>query len=76
MRAGCGRRCLTGYKNKVGVDEAEMHRVFNCGIGMVVIMDQAHAEMAQAIIESHHLAVWEIGHIRESATGEAPTVVV
>jgi phosphoribosylformylglycinamidine cyclo-ligase len=59
-----------------GVDEAEMHRVFNCGIGMVVIMDQAHAEMAQAILESHHLAVWEIGHIRASAAGEAPTVVV
>jgi len=63
-------------QEKGGVDESEMHRVFNCGIGMVVVMDQAHSEMARAILESHHLAVWEIGHIRESAPGEAPTVVV
>jgi len=63
-------------QEKGGVDESEMHRVFNCGIGMVVVMDQAHSEMARAILESHHLAVWEIGHIRESAPGEAPTVVI
>jgi len=59
-----------------GVEEAEMHRVFNCGIGMVVIVDQNHAEMTQAILESHHIAVWNIGHVRASNSGEAPTVVL
>jgi phosphoribosylformylglycinamidine cyclo-ligase len=63
-------------QEKGGVEESEMHRVFNCGIGMVVIMDQAHAEMAQAILESHHLLVWELGQIRESAPNEARTVIV
>ena len=57
------------------VDEAEMHRVFNCGIGMVVVLAAADVPAALAHLAAHHLPAWEIGGIRASAPGEAPTVV-
>lgn len=58
-----------------GVEEAEMHRVFNCGIGMVVVLEAAHADAACALLASHDLPTWKIGVIRRSEPGEAPTVV-
>ena len=58
-----------------GVDEAEMHRVFNCGIGMVVIVAQADAAASRALLIRQGLECWEIGTIRAGAAGEAPTVV-
>lgn len=58
-----------------GVDDAEMHRVFNCGIGMVVVLDPAHAAAARALLARHDMDSWDIGAIRASAPGEAPTVV-
>lgn len=58
------------------VDPHEMHRVFNCGIGFVVIVSSELAEMAQAILESQHVKVWSIGQIRAANQGEAPTVII
>ncbi len=58
-----------------GVDEAEMHRVFNCGIGMVVIVAEADVAATLAHLEASQLPAWDIGRIRVSAPGEAPTVV-
>ena len=58
-----------------GVDEAEMHRVFNCGIGMVVIVAAADVAATLAHLAASALPAWEIGEIRASLPGEAPTVV-
>jgi phosphoribosylformylglycinamidine cyclo-ligase len=59
-----------------GVADAEMHRVFNCGIGMAVIVSAADAEAAIGLLSAAGEQVWKIGTIRESAAGEAQTVVV
>jgi phosphoribosylformylglycinamidine cyclo-ligase len=58
-----------------GVSAAEMYRVFNCGIGMVVILDAAHAARAQLLLEALGLPTWDIGVIRAQAPGEPATVV-
>ncbi|EOH6319117.1 phosphoribosylformylglycinamidine cyclo-ligase, partial [Burkholderia cenocepacia] len=59
-----------------GVADAEMHRVFNCGIGMAVIVSAADADAAIADLTAAGEQVWKIGTVRASREGEAQTVVV
>jgi len=58
------------------VADDEMHRVFNCGIGMAVIVARDDAERAIRHLQAAGEAVWEIGEIRERAEGQAQTLVV
>jgi phosphoribosylformylglycinamidine cyclo-ligase len=58
-----------------GVADAEMHRVFNCGIGMIVVVAASEAQRAIALLEAAGEKVWPIGAIRESKEGEAQTIV-
>ena len=58
------------------VDDAEMARTFNCGIGMVVIVAQEHAATAMAHLRASGESVAVIGEIRTRASGEAQTMVV
>jgi phosphoribosylformylglycinamidine cyclo-ligase len=57
------------------VADAEMHRVFNCGIGMVVVVDSAHARQAVDLLTRTGESVQVIGRIGECAPGQAQTVV-
>lgn len=58
------------------VDNAEMARTFNCGIGMVVIVAKEHADAAKAHLQAAGESVFSIGEIRTRLTGEAQTIVV
>ena len=58
------------------VAENEMHRVFNCGIGMVIVVAAADAEAALAELTAAGESVWRIGAIRARCGDEAQTVVV
>jgi phosphoribosylformylglycinamidine cyclo-ligase len=55
--------------------DAEMHRVFNCGIGMAVIVAPEDAAAARTFLEQAGERVWEIGRVEKCAEGEARTVV-
>ncbi|KAF1056186.1 MAG: Phosphoribosylformylglycinamidine cyclo-ligase [Burkholderia gladioli] len=59
-----------------GVADAEMHRVFNCGIGMAVIVSAADADAAVAELSAAGEQVWKIGKVRATREGEAQTVAV
>ena len=50
-RPGRARRSSTGCSAQGRVADAEMHRVFNCGIGMVVIVAAGDADRALAFLE-------------------------
>jgi len=58
-----------------GVADAEMHRVFNCGIGMTVIVSKENADAAMAQLQAAGETVYRIGEIRARADGEAQTIV-
>ena len=58
------------------VAEDEMHRVFNCGIGMVVVVDAADARRAAEHLRASGETVYEIGSIEKGPGGEADCIVV
>jgi phosphoribosylformylglycinamidine cyclo-ligase len=58
------------------VDAQEMYRVFNCGIGMVVIVAAEDADMAAEQLRSTGETVYKLGTIEARAEGQAQTVVV
>jgi len=67
---------FTWLQAQGNVAESEMHKTFNCGIGMVVIIAKEQASAAMALLKAEGEQVFEIGHIRTQHAGEAPTVVV
>ncbi len=58
------------------VAENEMHRVFNCGIGLVIVVAAADAEAAMVELKAQGEAVYRIGRIRARQGDEAQTLVV
>ena len=59
-----------------GVAESEMHRVFNCGIGMTVIIAEQDVAAALHLLGEAGESVYRIGRIEARAPGQARTVVV
>lgn len=58
------------------VADSEMHRVFNCGIGMVVVVGADQADRVQAALAAAGEQVYRIGVIRARQGDEEQTVVV
>jgi phosphoribosylformylglycinamidine cyclo-ligase len=58
------------------VADAEMHRVFNCGIGMVVVVAQEHERQAVDLLSAAGEYVYQIGRIEACAPGQPQTLVV
>ena len=56
------------------IDDAEMNRTFNNGIGMVVIVEAAHAEATAATLRAAGEQVFSIGTVAARGTGAAVTV--
>ena len=59
-----------------GVAEAEMHRVFNCGIGMTLIVGEADAAVAMRMLAEAGEKVYRIGRIESRAPGQIRAAVV
>ena len=57
------------------VEQQEMYRTFNCGIGMAVIVPAEQAETAQAFLAEQGETVYRLGTIRERAGSEHQTQV-
>jgi phosphoribosylformylglycinamidine cyclo-ligase len=59
-----------------GVADDEMHRVFNCGIGMVVIVAAEDAAAAMAQLQAAGETVYTLGRIEARSGDEAQTIIV
>jgi phosphoribosylformylglycinamidine cyclo-ligase len=62
-------------QSKGNVADAEMHRVFNCGIGMVIVVAPADAERTVAHLNGAGERAWIAGHVRPRQNTEHQTVV-
>ncbi|SDJ62326.1 phosphoribosylformylglycinamidine cyclo-ligase [Billgrantia gudaonensis] len=58
-------------KREGNVDEHELHRVLNCGIGMVVVVPADQADQARAHLQAQGETVQRIGEIVTRGDGEA-----
>ena len=59
-----------------GVADSEMHRVFNCGVGMVVVVPAEQASEISAALKAQGESVYMLGEIRECGINDPQTVVV
>src|SRR4051812_4922800 len=77
VKSSWPRPPLFDWLQKEGnVAEGEMHRVFNCGIGMCVVVGAGDADAAIKFLQQAGESVYRIGAIRARKDGEAQTVVV
>ncbi|WP_322996742.1 phosphoribosylformylglycinamidine cyclo-ligase [Castellaniella sp.] len=58
-----------------GVSDHEMARVFNCGIGMVLVVDSAQAAAITATLQSHGETVYMLGQV-EAQQPDGPQTIV
>lgn len=59
-----------------GVADTEMYRVFNCGIGMVVVVPASQAQAISQALRAQGETVYQLGEIAECAVTDAQTVVL
>jgi len=59
-----------------GVEDHEMHRVFNCGIGMAIVLSSQDAIRAIDFLKQKGVATYQIGEIVERPSGAHQTVVM
>ncbi|MEO8039619.1 MAG: phosphoribosylformylglycinamidine cyclo-ligase [Betaproteobacteria bacterium] len=57
------------------VSDDEMHRVFNCGVGMVIVVSAEHAAASVAHLNSAGESAWLAGTIEPRTGSQAATVV-
>ncbi|HEY8067931.1 MAG TPA: phosphoribosylformylglycinamidine cyclo-ligase [Burkholderiales bacterium] len=58
------------------VAEDEMHRVFNCGIGMVIAVAREHVAAAAMLLKREGELAYEIGFVEAGNTSEPEAVVL
>ena len=66
---------FTWLQQTAGIDDTEMNRTFNNGIGMVVVVAPEHAETVAGALRDAGESVHRIGTITARGAGEAVTVV-
>ena len=53
------------------ISQEEMYRVFNCGIGMIIVLSPANAELAKQILEQNNETVYQIGVIENKTSQQS-----
>src|SRR5699024_6704117 len=56
---------FTWLQENGAVADQEMYRVFNCGIGMVVIVPSEQADAVAATLREHGETVFQLGQVTE-----------
>ena len=63
-------------KKQGNIEDAEMYRTFNCGIGMVLVVAKADAAATIGELAAHGVDAFEIGAIVPRESGAPQTVIV
>lgn len=63
-------------RREARLDDAEMFRTFNMGIGLVLILGKDRADIAVERLRSARLQSWVIGEVRSRLAGDEPITFV
>jgi phosphoribosylformylglycinamidine cyclo-ligase len=63
-------------QQKGNIEDAEMYRTFNCGLGMIVVVDASDADRAIALLQQSGETVYRVGHIETADVNAEPEVVI
>jgi phosphoribosylformylglycinamidine cyclo-ligase len=58
------------------VDAQEMYRVFNCGIGLVIVISAGDVDHAVEFLHQQQIQTYQLGEIVERPTGAHQTIVI
>lgn len=58
------------------VDAQEMYRVFNCGIGLIIVLPSHEVEIAQQFLKQHDIISYPLGEIVDRPHGAHQTIVI
>ncbi|WVM92678.1 phosphoribosylformylglycinamidine cyclo-ligase [Halopseudomonas pachastrellae] len=75
LKAGSVRQFSTGCKSKATLMKPEMHRVLNCGVGMVICVAAEQADTALQSLRDAGEQPWVIGQISSAAEGAEAVVL-
>ena len=62
-------------QEKGNIDNYEMYRTFNCGVGMVIALPQADVEKALNLLRQAGENAWLIGQIESLNSGEKQVII-
>lgn len=62
-------------QEKGNVTRHEMYRTFNCGVGLVLVVDEADVDNALSVLKAHGENAWLIGHI-EDKDGDSQVEII
>ena len=57
-------------QNQGNVEQEEMYRTFNCGVGMVVVVPQEQCDKAMQLLRDAGETVWQLGNITAASDGQ------
>src|SRR5699024_11136217 len=59
------------------VEQAEMERTFNMGVGMVAVLPEEDVDRAQAVLTARHVEDWVSGRVEKASEDvDAPRVTL
>ncbi len=67
---------FTFLQQKGGVSTYEMYRTFNCGVGMLVVVDAADAQKTVDVLNAQGEKAWIAGHIAAKSSAEEKQVQI
>lgn len=62
-------------QNTGNISHSEMYRVFNCGVGMVVVLEAPEADKALTLLNSMGEQAWKIGTIQKASPSDSPILI-
>lgn len=67
---------FTWLQTHGNIADDEMYRVFNCGVGMVIVVAPEHVNETLAVLTTYNETAWQIGTVQSNGTNNQRVLIV